>query len=80
MNLSKKLSDVKKSKAYAMLTAFALAVLVPGAAFAADTLETDAVAAINSLKGTVTAIGVALLVVVGAIVAVNVVMRMMKKA
>lgn len=75
-----KLSHVK-SKAYASLTAFALAVLVPAAAFADNSaLETGAQTQITSIASTVGTIGVAVLAIVGAIVAVNVVMRMLKKS
>ena len=75
-----KLSLVK-SKAYASLTAFALAVLVPSMAFADYTaLETGAKTQIDSIAATVGTIGIAVLAIVGAIAAVNVVMRMLKKS
>ena len=78
-NLLNNLSAVK-SKAYAALTALALAVMVPTAAFAESALETGAKAEITTIAGTVGTIGVAVLAIVGAICAVNVVMRMLKKS
>jgi len=80
MNLLNKFSEVKKSKACATLTAFALAVLIPGAAFAAGELETGAKEQVTEIATTVGVVGVAVLAIVGAVAAVNVVMRMIKKS
>lgn len=80
MNPLNKLSEVKKTKAYASLSAFALAVLVPVAAFADSALETGAKTKIEEIASTVGVVGVAVLAIAGAVAAVNVVMRMMKKS
>jgi len=80
MNLIKNLSHVK-AKAYASLTALALTVMVPALAFADNTaLETGAKTEIEGLATTVSTLGVTILLVVGAVVAVTLVMRLMKKA
>ena len=80
MNLINKLSTVK-AKAFASVTAFALTVIVPALAFAqTSALETGAKEGITKIASTVGVIGVAILAIVGAIVAVNVVMRMLKKS
>lgn len=76
----KKLSTLK-SKAFASLTAFALAVLVPAAAFAAESaLETGAKSKIEEIATMVGNIGLAVLAISAAIIGVTYVMRMMKKA
>jgi len=78
MNLLNKLPAVK-AKVFASLTALSLSVLVPAMAFA-DDLETGAQAEITKIATTVGTIGVAVLAIVGAVAAVNVVMRMIKKS
>lgn len=79
MKLLQKLSCMK-SRAHAAIMAFALATLVPAAAFAANDWVTAIEPKITLLVADVTAIGAVLVLVVIAMITAKVVFGLLKKA
>lgn len=69
-----------RSRIYATMCAIALAVLVPGAAFAAGDMETAITPKIDNLVSEIIAISVVVVGVVLAVVAAKVVFGLLKKA
>lgn len=69
-----------RSRVYASMCTFALAVLIPGAAFAASDLSTAITPKIDDLLVEVVAISVMVIGVVLAVVAAKVVFGLLKKA